>query len=120
MIGAGLLPHRVAGQLARRDVDPLGQPTHRDRRRAVHVVGYESQPRQRAQLHSSAQDVRRTAKLAHERIVRLGQREVADQLRARDLRETAQSSQIFLGECTPSRHPSSNPPNAIDLKASES
>ena len=117
MIGSGLSPRRIAGQVTHRYAEPLSEPTDRNHRSSPNVVGYESQPRQRAQLHGCAQNVCWTAKLAYECLVCLGQCEVADQLRTSDLWETPKTGQLLLGEHIASCHPNS-PPRTSTVKTS--
>ncbi len=104
MFGTGLPPVTVSGQLARRDVQPFGEPAHRRGRGRGHHIGYEPQPRQAAQLHARAQHVDPTVELAQERHIRAGQREIPDQLRPGDLREASQPRQLLGGKHVPRGH----------------
>jgi hypothetical protein len=40
MIGSGLSPRRIAGQVTRRYAEPLSEPTDRNHRSSPNVVGY--------------------------------------------------------------------------------
>jgi hypothetical protein len=104
MIRTGLLPLAVPAQLTHRDPEPLRQPAHGGGRRRGDLVGYEAQPRQRAQLDRHAQHVAARTELAHERLVRTGQREVPDELSPVDLREVPKSRQFLRREHILSRH----------------
>ena len=98
MIRAGLLPLAVSAQLTHRDPEPLRQPAHHGVRRQPHLIGYEPEPRQRAQLDCHTQHVAAGPELAHERLVRAGQREVPDQLGPVDLREAPKPRQFLCRE----------------------
>jgi hypothetical protein len=104
MPGAGLPPLPIGRQLRRRDAQPVSQPGHRRRRGCGHIVGNEPQPRQGAQLHARPQHVAPAMELSHERLIGAGQREIPDQLRAGDLRETPQPRQLPGGEHIARRH----------------
>lgn len=59
MVGTSLLKCPVAGQHTGIHLQPRPQPGHRHRRCSPHLVQHEPQPRQRAQLDSQAQALRR-------------------------------------------------------------
>lgn len=107
----GLRAAVAAGSRTHRDPEPLRQPAHRSRRRCRHIVRHEPQPRQRAQLHRHAQYVAPGAELTQERLIRTGQREMADQLGPAQLREPPQPCQLLLGEHVPGSHDPTHPSN---------
>jgi hypothetical protein len=104
MIRAGLCPLAIPGQLTRRDAQPIRQAGHRLLRRRADFIRHEPQPRQPTQLHTRTQHIALTREFAQEPLVRAGQGEVPDQLRAGDLRETPQPGQLLLGEHIPRAH----------------
>lgn len=90
--------HPVAVQHRNRQTELTGQSPHRRQRSRGNLVRHEAQPRQRAQLHRSTKNRLRTQELPKERLVRLGEGEVADQLVLADRRERTQSLQLLIGE----------------------
>lgn len=104
MTCACLLPLAIPAQLPHCDPEPLRQSAHRGVRSQRHLIGHEPEPRQRAQLDRHPEHVAAGPELAHERLVRAGQREVADQRRPVDLREAPKPRQFLRREHVLSRH----------------
>src|SRR5271165_2904481 len=100
MIRAGLRPLPIATQRPRLQAQALGEPGHRSRRSRRHLVRDEPQPRQRRELDSNAEPVRRTPARTriHESRIRRRQGEVPEQLIPADLRERPQLLVLLPGE----------------------
>jgi hypothetical protein len=101
---SGLLAGTVATQLADRGAQPLRQPRHRSGRGGRHVVRDEPQPRQRAQLHGSAQHVLPVPEPADELLIGRREHEKPNQLGPADLGEPPQLRELVRREHVPGRH----------------
>ena len=114
MLGAGLLPRPVPGQIGDRHPELHRDPVRRGRRHRGDLVRHETQPRQRTQLDRQPEPVPRPARRALQPgpIIR-AKREIPDQLVATQLLRPRPQPLDFRIREEPRGHPDTARPRTI-------